>query len=103
MLKKILIAVLFVLVILAGVIAMQPSEYTVQRSATISAPPATVFPMVNDFHSWDAWSPWAKLDPAMKVTYNGPPAGAGAIYTWAGNDKVGRVRTISWGKRSASS
>ena len=92
MLKKILIAVVVVLVILAGIVAMQPSEYRVRRSATISAPPAEIFPLVNDFHKWDAWSPWAKLDPAMKTTYAGAPAGSGSVYTWAGNDKVGEGR-----------
>lgn len=92
LLKKILIAAFFVLVILAGIVAMQPAEYRVQRSATISASPAEIFPLVNDFHKWDAWSPWAKLDPAMKTIYNGTPAGPGAIYFWSGNDKVGEGR-----------
>jgi len=27
---------------------------------------------VNDFHQWDAWSPWAKLDPDAKITFEGP-------------------------------
>jgi hypothetical protein len=34
------------------------------RAATISAPAAVVFSQVNDFHKWEAWSPWAKMDPA---------------------------------------
>ena len=25
-----------------------------------------VFDQVNDFHNWEAWSPWAKLDPAVR-------------------------------------
>jgi hypothetical protein len=47
---------------------------------------------VNDFHNWTAWSPWAKLDPAMKQTYEGAPAGTGAVSTWAGNKDVGEGR-----------
>ena len=39
-----------------------------------------------------AWSPWAKIDPAAKITFEGPPAGTGAGYTWAGNNKVGEGR-----------
>jgi len=60
--------------------------------ATIGAPAPVVFAQVNDFHNWDAWSPWAKIDPAMKKTHEGAPAGTGAIYTWAGNDQVGEGR-----------
>lgn len=92
MLKKILIAVLAVVAALVVVVAMQPSTYNVSRTTSIGAPPATVFALANDFHQWDAWSPWAKLDPAIKTSYEGPSAGAGAVYTWVGNDKVGEGR-----------
>ncbi len=93
MIKKLILAVLAIIVIaVAGLviaIAMQPDEYVVERSAAINAPSEAVFERVNDFHKWDAWSPWAKLDPEMKVTYSGPPAGVGASYSWVGNDQVG--------------
>ena len=62
------------------------------RSATIAAPADVVFPMINDLHSWAAWSPWAELDPNMKLTYGGAQAGVGATYAWTGNDKVGEGR-----------
>jgi uncharacterized protein YndB with AHSA1/START domain len=62
----------------------------VERTATISAPPAAVFEQVNDFHKWEAWLPWAKLDPDAKVTFEGPPSGTGTSMTWAGNNKVGK-------------
>lgn len=92
MLKKILIAVAVLVVGLLIVIALQPSSYRVTRSATIAAAPAEVFARVNDFKAWEVWSPWAKLDPAVKNTFEGPPAGAGSIFKWAGNDKVGEGR-----------
>ena len=47
---------------------------------------------MNDFHNWEAWNPWGKTDPAMKQTYEGAPAGPGAIYTWVGNKEVGEGR-----------
>ena len=75
--------------ILAVTVALQPADFSVQRSTTIAAPPATVFGLVNDFHQWEKWSPWAKLDPAMKTTFEGSESGAGAIYTWVGNSDVG--------------
>jgi len=62
------------------------------RAATISAPAAVIFSQVNDFHKWEAWSPWAKMDPAAKNTFEGAPAGTGAIFAWAGNYKVGEGR-----------
>jgi len=87
-LKKILIALLAVIAIFLVVVALQ-SEFHVERTATMAAPPATVFDQVNDFHKWDAWSPWAKLDPNAKITFEGPPSGTGTIMTWAGNNEVG--------------
>ncbi|MFN0107031.1 MAG: SRPBCC family protein [Bryobacteraceae bacterium] len=89
MLKKIILIVVAVLVLMAGVIAMQPDTYQVTRSTEIAAPPAEVFALINDFHKWEGWSPWAKLDPNMKTTYSGAPAGTGAGYYWIGNDDVG--------------
>jgi polyketide cyclase/dehydrase/lipid transport protein len=92
MVIKILIALAVFVVTLLTIILLQPSEYRVERSRTISAPASAVFAQVNDFHRWDAWSPWAKIDPAMKASFEGPPAGVGAIYSWSGNDNVGAGR-----------
>src|SRR3989442_13971486 len=89
---KILIALAVIVIVLVVVVAMQPSEFRVVRSATISAPAPAVFAQVNDFHKWEAWNPWGKIDPAMKQTYEGAPSGTGAIYTWAGNKEVGEGR-----------
>jgi uncharacterized protein YndB with AHSA1/START domain len=85
----ILLALAGIVAVFLVVAAMQPAEFRVVRSATISAPPETVFAQVNDFHKWDGWSPWAKLDPAVVNTYEGPPAGAGAGFHWRGNKQVG--------------
>jgi hypothetical protein len=74
------------------VVAMQPAHFRVERSATMNAPPPVVFNQVNDFHKWDTWSPWAKLDPNMKTNFEGAPAGNGAVYSWTGNSDVGEGR-----------
>jgi len=89
MLKKILIGIAAVIVLFVIIVAMQPSQYRVSRTATIPGSPAVVFEHVNDLHKWDAWSPWAKLDPGMKTTFEGPRSGAGASYAWVGNKEVG--------------
>ena len=92
MLLKILIPVAVIVLGFLVVVAMQPADFRVTRTATIAAPAAAVFAQVNDFHNWQAWSPWEKMDPAMKRTYEGAPVGTGAIYAWVGNKEVGEGR-----------
>src|SRR5471032_1059584 len=92
MTMPILIALTVIVIVLIIVVALRPSEFRVTRTTTISAPAAIVFGQVNDFHNWDAWSPWAKLDPNIKTTFEGPPSGVGAIYSWTGNSDVGEGR-----------
>jgi hypothetical protein len=41
---------------------------------------------------WEAWSPWAKLDPTAKSTLEGPSAGVGAVFAWSGNNQIGEGR-----------
>jgi hypothetical protein len=78
-----------IVVLFLIIVALQPADYQITRSATISAPAGDVFAQVNDVRKFQDWSPWAKLDPNVKNTYEGPPAGAGAISKWTGNNKVG--------------
>ena len=79
---------LFVVVVLI-LAAMQPSAFSVSRSLDIAATPEKIAPLVNDFHHWELWSPWEKLDPNAKKVYSGAPSGTGAIYHWSGNSKAG--------------
>jgi len=88
----ILLALAFIAILFIIVVAGQPDEFIVSRSTKISAPSETIFPHVNDLHKWEAWSPWAKMDPNAKNTFAGAPAGAGASMSWAGNKKVGAGR-----------
>ena len=92
MLLKVLIVVAGIIVLFAIIVALQPSDFRVTRSAIMSAPAPAVFAQVNDFHKWEAWNPWGKIDPAMKQTYEGAPTGTGAVYTWIGNKEVGEGR-----------
>ncbi|MEQ2006958.1 MAG: SRPBCC family protein [Limisphaerales bacterium] len=89
MLKKILLGLAGVIVVFVIVVATRPTDFRVVRSATIPAAPGAVFPYVNDLKKWQEWSPWAKLDPNAKNTFEGPTAGAGAKFSWAGNNDVG--------------
>jgi len=91
-----MLPILLALVIVAFVFFVllfgRPDEFKVMRSASMTAPPATVFAQVNDFHKWDDWSPWAKLDPACQNTFSGAAAGKDAGFAWDGNNKVGAGR-----------
>ena len=92
MLKWSLAAVAAIVVIFLAVVAMQPSDFKVERSATMRAPAPAAFAQVNDFQKWQAWSPWEKVDPALKRQYEGTKAGTGAVYAWQGNKDVGEGR-----------
>ena len=92
MLVKILIGLAVLVLLLVVVVAVQPSEFRITRTTTVAAPPSALFAQVNDFHKWEAWSPWAKLDPNAKATFEGVSAGEGAVFAWAGNSKVGEGR-----------
>jgi hypothetical protein len=89
MLKKILIGLAILVLGFVAFVAMQPSDFRVERSQTMTASPADVFAQVNDLRKWEGWSPWAKLDPNAKVSFEGPDSGQGAAMTWSGNDQVG--------------
>ena len=92
MLTPILIGLAVIILVFVVVVAAQPTDFRITRKALISATPSTVFAQVNDLPKWQEWSPWAKLDPNAKMTYQGPSSGPGAGYTWSGNNKVGEGR-----------
>jgi len=89
MFKTIAIAVI---VIVAGILvfaATRPDAFHVERSTDIKAAPEKIFALINDFHQWDAWTPYNK-DPAMKKTFSGNASGVGAVSAWEGNSDVGQ-------------
>lgn len=86
---------LVVLIFIATVLiyaATQPDDFRVERTITIQSPPEKIFPLINDFHQWEAWSPWEKVDPNVKRTYSGAAMGKGAVYKWNGNKEIGQGR-----------
>ena len=89
-----IIAVVFAIVIAIVLIlaATKQNTFSVQRATTVKAPPERIFPLINDFHQWVAWSPYEHRDPALKRTYSGMESGKGAVYAWDGNNNVGSGR-----------
>jgi uncharacterized protein YndB with AHSA1/START domain len=92
MLKNIAIAGVVLIAAVLVFAATRPDNFRVQRATSIKAPPEKIFPLITDLHSWGSWSPWEKMDPAMKRTYSGAASGKGAVYAWEGNSKVGEGR-----------
>ena len=88
-LRMLFLLIVVVIAVVLCMAALKPNTFHVERSALIPAAPDAVFATVNDFHRWPAWSPWEKIDPAMKTTYGGADRGKDATYAWVGNDKAG--------------
>ncbi|MEQ1802877.1 MAG: SRPBCC family protein [Gammaproteobacteria bacterium] len=92
MLRRITGVLLLALALVLGWAATQPDSFRIERKITIDAPPARIFPLINDYRGWALWSPWEKKDPAMKRTHSGADTGVGAVYEWSGNSEVGSGR-----------
>src|SRR5436305_2021963 len=93
MLKKTLIGLAVVLSLFAIYVALQPSEYRFQREITINASPKQIFPHINNTRKMNAWNPFVKMDHNIKLSYEGPQEGVGAISTFEG-EKVGKGRSV---------
>jgi hypothetical protein len=90
--RILLLVIIAALAVFGAVVALQPAEFSVARTLTMAAPPQAVFAQVDDLRKWDAWNPWQKKDPAMKIVFTGPSSGTGASYSWSGNREVGEGR-----------
>jgi uncharacterized protein YndB with AHSA1/START domain len=89
-----LIAIVLVVLVAAVLViaTTKPDTFTVQRATSIAAPREKIFPLIDDFRAWASWSPYEKMDPAMKKSLGGAASGKGAVYEWEGNNKVGKGR-----------
>ena len=87
-LLKVISALLGIAVLTYGIGFFLPSNAHVERAISIQASPERVFAQISDFKAWDAWSPWAKIDPNSTMTVTG--SGVGQTMVWASEDpKVG--------------
>lgn len=77
---------LIVILILLGFVL--PDRAEVQRETIINAPQEEVYALIDDFESWNAWSPWAMIDPDAEYSISGE--GVGHRMSWKSDDpKVG--------------
>lgn len=85
---KIILITLGILVVIVTVVGfLSPRQMHVERSLTINAPAEVIHGQINNLKNWAKWSPWNKMDTAMKIEYNGTDAGAGAGYKWSSENK----------------
>ena len=89
MLKITAIIIIALIVLVMIIAATKPDSFSVQRSIIIKSAPDRIFALISDFHHWPSWSPWEKMDPAMKRNHSGVAYGTGALYAWDGNSKIG--------------
>ncbi|PXX45051.1 SRPBCC family protein [Undibacterium pigrum] len=89
-----ILAAIILLLLIAFIlfVATRPDDFRIERSLSMQARPEQIFPLLNDFHEWEAWSPWEKVDPAVRRSYSGPQHGQAAVYAWAGNKELGEGR-----------
>lgn len=92
MVKKVGVVLLVLFAVLAGLVALQPAAYSVERAAEIRAPASVVIGYLAKARAWEAWSAWHRIDPNMKLSYEGPESGPGSAYLWDGNAEVGKGR-----------
>ncbi len=100
MLKKIALGLAVVLLFLVAVVALQPAAFSVERTLAIQAPPEVVIPHIESLRAMDVWSPWVKMDPKTKITYQGPESGVGARSSWEGPE-IGKGRLEITGLKPA--
>ena len=89
MFGSVILVIFVVMAALIGLAASRPDTFRYERNIRIKATPDRIFTELQDFHKWQAWSPWEGLDPNMKRDVSGSPKGIGAHYAWDGSNKVG--------------
>jgi hypothetical protein len=92
MFKTIAIVVVVLIAAILVFAATRPDSFRIERSISIKAAPEKIFPLIDNFHQWESWSPWEKIDPAIKRSYSGADSGKGAVYGWQGNKDIGAGR-----------
>lgn len=81
------VGIVVAVLIVAGCVAYayaatRPKSFRIARSVVMDASSADIYPLINDLRAMNTWNPFDKQDPAIKGTYSGPAAGAGATYAF---------------------
>lgn len=98
---------LLIVVVLAGLVFITPSEFKVEREVTINKPKAEVFAYIKQLKNQNDWGPWVKKDPAMKQEFKGNDGEVGFVSMWdSSHEEVGtgeqEIKKIVEGERLES-
>jgi len=88
--KRLLVVIIALVVLFLVVALFVPKEYTVTRSIEVKSNKQTVYNYMKNLANFDQWSPWAEMDPNMKIEITGNTGEVGNLYKWEGNDDVGK-------------
>lgn len=66
-----------------------PKSHRISKSIEINAADSTVYDFVMDFHNFNSWSPWYKMEPTAQTSMMGEMGKSGYTYAWNG-EKVGK-------------
>nr|MBS0037497.1 SRPBCC family protein [Saprospiraceae bacterium] len=91
---KVVKIILYVLIALFAVLVLlvliAPTQYHVEREATIEAEKTLVYDQMVPFENFHQWSPWRDVDPDAEITIEGTQGEVGSKYSWSGNEEAGK-------------
>jgi Polyketide cyclase / dehydrase and lipid transport len=97
--KQILGLVALVLVLgvcaIAGTGLMLATRWNVEAEVLVAAPPARIFPLLEDFRRWPEWEAKKHDDPEVRYSFTGPAAGVGAAREFTGKRGMSGMTRIT--------
>ncbi|MEL6390500.1 MAG: SRPBCC family protein [Bacteroidota bacterium] len=81
-LKYIGIIVAVIILLYVGLCFLGPKNFNMTETKNISAPPLTIYNILNDLRTTSQWNDWNLQDTAMEVTYTAVTTGVGARTEW---------------------
>lgn len=87
--KKLLIALISLVVVVLLVAAIAPKEFKIEKEVVINKPVDEVFAYLKIMKNGDQWNPWIKKDPNVIRDFKGTDGTVGFISSWSGNKEVG--------------
>ncbi|MCY3001103.1 MAG: SRPBCC family protein [Planctomycetota bacterium] len=91
MLKKLILALVALVLLFVLVGFLLGSDFKVSRKVTIQADVAKVHELVGELRNWPKWAPWQEDDPTIVTTFGPTTTGVGASQTWTGKDGNGEL------------
>ena len=81
-----IVVLAIVLITVVSVSVMSPKSH-IKRSIVIKAEPADIYEELASLKNFNTWAPWSAIDPAIKVSFEGPESGVGAKMNWVSENK----------------